>query len=390
LRDIEIQRRENDLILGTFGRGVYILDDYTPLRHATPELLKQDAAIFPVKEALRYVERSRLGGGSGRGSQGATYYTAPNPPFGAVFTYHLKDKLKTRREIRQEAERKAAEAKKSYRYPTLEELRAEDEEQTPQVWLVVKDERGEVVRRLSGSRDKGVHRAVWNLRYPSARPLAVREATEEDSDEADRSPSGPLALPGRYTVTLAKEMDGNVTDLTAPAPFNVIPLELATFAAQDKAAAMEFQQKVARLQRAVEGVLRSTQETKTRLNHLDEAVSATPGADAALLAEVRQLNSRLTRILAQLRGDETLSKREEAQPPSISGRVQAIVGSQWQVTSPPTQTQRDAYRHAGEAFEKVLADYRALAEKDLPALEAKLEAAGAPWTPGRIPQWKME
>jgi photosystem II stability/assembly factor-like uncharacterized protein len=391
VRDLEIQRPENDLILGTFGRGIYILDDYTPLRQATPDLLKRDAHLFPVKDALRYVERSRLGGRTGRGSQGATYYAAPNPPFGAVFTYYLKDKLQTRREARQEAEKKAAEAKKAYRYPTLDELRAEDEEKAPQVWLVVKDEQGEVVRRISGSREKGLHRAAWDLRYPSAQPVELKAEKKESSEEEDDlPPSGPLAAPGKYTVTLAKEVDGKPADLGPPATFNVIPLELATFAAQDKVAALEFQQKVARLQRAVEGTLKAAQEIQTRLDYLRKAVAATPGAKPELLAEVRQLRLRLDGILNQLRGDETLAKREEPVPPSINERVQNIVGSQWRVTSPPTRTEREAYRYAGQAFEKALAEFRTLVDKDLAALEAKIEAAGAPWTPGRIPQWKME
>jgi photosystem II stability/assembly factor-like uncharacterized protein len=390
VRDIEIQRREGDLILGTFGRSIYILDDYSPLRLATPELLKKEAHIFPVKDALRYVERSRLGGRDGRGSQGARYYTAPNPPFGAVFTYHLKEKLQTRREARKEAEKEAAKAGKPYRYPSLDELRAEDQEKEPQAWLVVKDDQGAVVRRIPASREKGVHRASWDLRYPSARPVELKPPKEPTDEGEDLPPSGPLALPGRYTVALAKQVDGKTTDLGEPVAFNVVPLELATFAAKDKAATLEFQNKVARLQRAVEGTLKAAQEIQTRLDHLRKAVAATPAANPELLAEVRRLDLRLDAVLTQLRGDSSLAKREEPVPPFINGRVQEIVGDQWHVTSPPTQTQRDAYRYAGEAFEKTLADFRALAEKELPALEAMLEAAGAPWTPGRIPQWKME
>jgi len=176
----------------------------------------------------------------------------------------------------------------------------------------------------------------------------------------------------------------------APVPFRVIPLELATFAAPDKAAVLEFQMKVARLQRAVEGALKSAQETQSHLDYLRKAASATAGADPELLTQVRQLSSRLDRILAALRGDQTLAKREEPAPPSVNQRVQDIVGSQWQVTSPPTQTQREAYRYVGEAFAQTLADYRTLVERDLAALQDKFEAAGAPWTPGRIPQWKMD
>ncbi|MBI2948372.1 MAG: glycosyl hydrolase, partial [Verrucomicrobia bacterium] len=268
VRDIEIQRRENDLVLGTFGRGIYVLDDYSPLRHATPELLKRDAQVLPVKDAWRYIERSRLGGPAGRGSHGASYYTAPNPPFGAVFTYYLKDKIQTRKEARQEAEKKAAEAKKPIRYPTLDELRAEDEEKEPTLWLVIKDEQGQVANRVPASREKGLHRATWDLRFPSAEPVNLRtRRPDEEASYEDPRISGPLALPGKYTVTLIKEIDDKPSDLTSPVAFNVVPLEMATFAAKDKAATLAFNQKVSRLQRAVEGTLRAAGEIQTRLDH---------------------------------------------------------------------------------------------------------------------------
>ena len=85
-----IQKRESDLVLATFGRGFYVLDDYSPLRTATPETLKEEAVLFPVKNALEYVQSSPIGG-RGKGFQGENFYTADNPAFGATFTYYLRD-----------------------------------------------------------------------------------------------------------------------------------------------------------------------------------------------------------------------------------------------------------------------------------------------------------
>lgn len=387
VRDIEIQRRENDVVLGTFGRSFYVLDDYTPLRAANQELLERDAAVFPVKDALLFIQTNRLGGRSGRGSQGASYYAAPNPPYGAVFTYYLKEKLMTRRETRKEAEKKAAKDGRSTPYPTIEELRAEDEEKEPSVVLVVRDASGEVVRRVSGSRDKGVHRDSWNLRYPAMTPTQLGGGA--DLAPWEEPPSGPLALPGKYTVTLAKEVDGETTALTDPVEFNVVPLDLATFTAKDREAVMAYRAKIARLQRAVRGALKVSGEIEDRLAHVRKAIVETPKADAALLAEAGGLRGRLNVLQTRLRGDQTRGKRNEPAPPSINERVQNVVGSQWNATSAPTQTEQDAYRYAGTAFAEALGELRALAD-DLGKLEAKLEAAGAPWTPGRIPEWEME
>jgi photosystem II stability/assembly factor-like uncharacterized protein len=387
VRDIAIQRRENDLVLGTFGRGIYILDDYTPLRMASKELLEGGPMLFLVKDALRYIETSRLGGGAGRGAQGASFYAAPNPPFGAVFTYYLNEKITTRKERRQEAEKKAAKEGKTLPYPTIEELRAEDEEKEPQVILVVRDDTGAVVRRITAPRDKGFHRVAWNLRYPAPTPVELEPPP--DRPPWWEPPAGPLALPGTYTATLVREVDGEVTPLTGPRQFDVVPLELATFAAKDRPAVLAFRNKVARLQRAVQGALRAADEAQNRINYIRKTILETPAADRTLLTDVHRLQQRINAIYTKLRGDQTRSKRMEPTPPSISERVQQAV-SNWYVTSPPTQTQRDAYRYAGDEFTEVLAALRTLMEKDLKELETRLEAAGAPWTPGRIPDWQPE
>ncbi len=85
--------------------------------------------------------------------------------------------------------------------------------------------------------------------------------------------------------------------------------------------------------------------------------------------------------------DRTKAQHQQPTPPSISSR--AGIAIDWHVTSTPTQTQRDAYRNAGEKFVEVLAELRTLIETDLKQLEDKLEKAGAPWTPGRIPEWGL-
>ncbi len=388
VRDLEIQRREDDLIAGTFGRGIYILDDYSPLRRVTPELLEEEAVLFPVKDAWLYVERSRLGGRKGRGSQGAAFYAAPNPPFGAVLTYRLKEKLRSRKEARQEAERKLEKEGGDVHYPSWEELRAEDREEAPRVLLTVRDEAGAVVRRLEAPRDKGFHRAPWDLRLPAAVPVRLEKPKElAPWEEPDK---GPLVLPGTYTVTLSKVVDGRETVLAGPEPFQVVPLGLAKLPAADAGEAMAFYRKVARLRRAVRGALEAAGEGGKRLKALRKAVLATPAAETAALAEIEALHQRLEDLLVPLRGDRTVSSRNEPVPPSIRQRVENITDSQWSTTSGPTTTQRRQYQMAAEAFAPVLADLQELLEEDLPALEARLESAGAPWTPGRVPRWKME
>jgi hypothetical protein len=379
VRDIDIQRTENDLALGTFGRGFYILDDYTPLRQVSEEALENDAVLFPTKTALRYVEkRSRIG------SRGATFFSADNPPFGAVFTYYLKDGFKSLEEQRIEAEKKARKVDETPKIPTYDQLRDEEEQIDPKIFLTVRDSAGDVIRRVGGNTTKGIHRVSWDLRHPSARPTSIKKAKERAPWE--RNPVGPLALPGTYTVTLSSTVDGVTTDLSEPQSFEVVDLGLNTFAADDPVAAREFQEKTWDLERAVRGALKWASEAESRLAHTRKALFDTPAADTALLAESQRLQTELDDILVKLSGDETRKDRNVFTPPSISERVYRIVRSHWDTTSAPTQTEKDGYEWAADAFSKELARLKAFAS-DLEAFEDQLEAAGAPWTPGRLPNW---
>ncbi|UCC71983.1 MAG: glycosyl hydrolase [Gemmatimonadota bacterium] len=377
-RDLEVQRRENDLVAASFGRGFFILDDYTPLREVSEELLAQEACLFPVKDAWMYIQSAPLGWRS-KGTMGHAYFIAPNPPFGAVFTYYLREGLKTRRQERQEEERRLRDAGTPVYYPSWDELRAEEREEDPAVIMTVRDEAGNVVRRIDGPASRGFHRVAWDLRHPAFTPARPR-----------RGSSGPLAVPGTYTVSLEKLVDGVLTPLAGPQSFEARPLGLATLPASDKAALLAFQQKVGRLQRAVLGANRVVDETQEQLEYVKRALLDAPGARAELFETVRSLEMRVADIEVELGGDETVTSRFEYAPLSITDRLDRVVGGFWSSSAPTTTHQRN-YEIAGRAFQNVLAQLRVLVEEGMKALGDELEAAGAPWTPGRgVPKWSFE
>jgi photosystem II stability/assembly factor-like uncharacterized protein len=387
VRDIAIQRRENDVVLGTFGRGFFVLDDYTPLRNIKTETLQKEAVLFPVKPALMYIESLPLGL-RGKGFQGESFYTAPNPPFGAVFTYYLKDDLKTRKQQRWALEAEAEKEGGNVAFPSWDDLRAEDREKDPVVLITISDEQGNVVRRLTGPTGAGFHRVAWDLRFPTTMPPSEAPSSEDNLfAEPDQ---GPLAAPGTYRVSIAKRVDGKLTPIGEPQTFQATPLGLSSLPAQDQASAHAFHQKAARLQRALAGALQAVGETGARLNAIQRALLQTPRADDKLSDEADALERRLQDISVLLQGDTTLAARNETLPPSIVGRVGRVIESQWSTTAGPTQTDLDAYGLAAQTFTPVLADLRKLIEQDLRALEEKMEAAGAPWTPGRLPIWQPE
>ena len=164
-RDLAIQKRENDLVGATFGRGFFIFDDYTPLREISEKALEEEVQLFPVRKAWWYIQRRNLRGRD-KASQGSAFFTAPNPPFGAVFSYYLRDDVETRKEARRKQEKEIEKEGGDTPYPGWDELRRERLEEDPAIVFTVRDEAGEVVRRLTGPVKSGFHRVAWDLRYP--------------------------------------------------------------------------------------------------------------------------------------------------------------------------------------------------------------------------------
>jgi hypothetical protein len=385
VRDLHIQKRENDLIVGTFGRGVYILDNFTPLRTISAETLRRDT-VFPVKDAMMYIQSQPLGG-RGKSFQGERFYTADNPPFGATITYYLKDALKTRKERRQDAEREAQRSGAPAVWPTQAELRAEEEDEAPAVVLTVTDSAGRVVRRLTGPIGAGVQRVNWDLRYPAA---TLPAPPPPDADFDFEPPSGPLVMPGSYKVELAKRIDGVVTPIGQPQQFEVYVEGVQEMSASDRTALVEFQQKAVRLQRAVSGSTEAANALRPRLAAIKRAILETPSLPNRLQDDAVALEKRTNDILRALRGDTVARQRNMNTAPSINERVGYMVAAQRTSTSRPTQTQINQYAVAAQEFEGVLAQLRQLIDVDLAKLEKQLEAAGAPWTPGRLPEWRPE
>jgi hypothetical protein len=149
-----------------------------------------------------------------------------------------------------------------------------------------------------------------------------------------------------------------------------------------------FHKQIAELSRAVQGTVELADGLNKRIDLIRQSLHRTPEAGEDLMTQAKSIKDRLTAARRKLRGDWTISRRSENQPPSIYGRVRTLAYSQWQSTSSPTQTMKDQYRIIGEEFEPVLAEIKQMAEVDFKNLESAMEAAGAPWTPGRVPEWE--
>jgi photosystem II stability/assembly factor-like uncharacterized protein len=381
-RDLAIQRRENDLVGASFGRGFYVLDDYTPLRQISAETMAEEAVLFPVRTALWYVQRRTLGE-SEKASQGAAYFVADNPPFGAVFTYHLSEGYASLEEKRRKREKRLEKEWNDTPYAGWEELERERRQPEAVIVLTVRDADGHVVRTLTGPAKAGFHRVAWDLTYPTTD--AIRESQSEGwrRRRGGDPNSGFMAPPGTYSVTMSRRIDGQVIDIAGPVEFDVERVfegALEGSAPSDTAA---FMRQVADLQRAVSAADEATKLAFKRIEHLEAALARSTVDPGTLDAELETLKQRLYQLDEALSGNR--SRREMGEPtvPNVSRRLQVAAMGSGMSDYGPTATHRRSFEIGREEFSRVEVDLRTLIDTDLPALEAKMERAGVPWTPGR-------
>jgi photosystem II stability/assembly factor-like uncharacterized protein len=330
VHDIVVHPRENDLVIGTHGRGFWVLDDIAAIEEHRPDAPAADAALFRTRPALQLNRFNR-----GRTSLGQTFFAAPNPPDGALLSYYVSPAAAGR-----------------------------------PISLEIADVAGRIVRRLSvpqGEPGTGVQRAVWDLRYdPTFTP------PQGSSGQPVR---GPWVLPGDYTVRLTA---GGVTRTQ---PLRVTADPLVTFADAERRAWHDFQVSVASLLGAARAMTVNAQATQSAARLALDSLRTAPRATAALRASTQRVADAAGALLAALRAGGARGEGGEgggaAGPESILAQVYAAVQGS---TSPATAEQRALARRAESAVRARLAEHERLVNVDAPALAAALQAAGLRWT----------
>jgi photosystem II stability/assembly factor-like uncharacterized protein len=382
-RDLEIQRRESDLVAASFGRGIFILDDYSPLRMISEDFLKKDASLFPVKKTPMYFPIETMGGRK-KASQGDTFYTASNPPHGAVFTYYLKNDLLSRKKKRLKKEADELKSGKDTAFPGWETIKAEDREDTPVVFLEIKDDQGQVVRRLAAPATKGFHRVAWDLCYPSMRPPRLQSRQPLAWEYSYESQSGFPAGPGSYTVRLLQRVQGQEKPLGKPQAFECYSLNLSSVPEKDQKRAVEFKKKSAELQRISISYSRALGESLKQITHLKKALDQTANETATLYSKALKLEVQFLDLQEILYGDQTRWERSEPVRPGITGRLGSIIYGFWRSNSAPTLTMKRQMEIVEVSLKTFGTTLNRLIKTELEHLFQEAEKAGVPWTQGRI------
>ncbi|MFC2102687.1 hypothetical protein ACFLS7_06800, partial [Bacteroidota bacterium] len=323
----------------------------------------------------------------GKYGQGSTVYSAKNPDFGAIFTYHIKEVPKTKKQIRKKKEKELFKEGKPIPQPTDAELREEKQEFAPYITFTIADASGTPVRIFHKSASKGISRENWDLKYQSTRSVDAKETWDPKKDNG----SGILAMPGTYSVSLSMTAGGETKPLAGPVEFQVIPLENTTLPAADRQAMVAFNAKVAEFSRVMRGTEDYAEKLLERTNDLLLALNSVPGGAPDLMKQARALQLQLDAILNVTLNRRTGKPSDEENPPApvpLNDRLGKVTWASYSSTGDPTQTAKTAFAILEEEFPPVYDQVKQIGEVELPALEAAAEAIGAPVTPGRLPVWK--
>ncbi|MCU4165682.1 YCF48-related protein [Carboxylicivirga caseinilyticus] len=379
VRDLAIQERENDLVLATFGRGFFVLDNYQPLKELTEEIAKKEAYLFDIKPANLFIQTGKIYG------QGATYFGAANPEFGATFTFYQKEVPKTQKQIRQKMEKELFKNGDRIPQPTWKELQDESKEAPAYLLVTIKDAEGSIVKTFTKKPEKNVSRFNWDLTYDSWKIVRSKKF-----DPFKKPESGIYVMPGSYTVEISQVQNGTSTLLAGPESFEVKALNNTTLPADDRKAMVEFQRKVTELSKAMNGTMHLISEFKDEVTSMKQTALAVPDAHQKLIPALLELEKEIDEIEFTFKGLEAKASWEEippAQMPLIE-RLNNIIYTQIESTSNITTTSMRDFEILKKEFPPVLEKVKNILTYKIPEVRQLMDELNAPHTKGRIPQWK--
>ncbi|MDY0201753.1 MAG: hypothetical protein RBR40_12280 [Tenuifilaceae bacterium] len=376
--DLAIQQRESDLVLATFGRGFYILDNYAPLRELTNDFPKAESHLFAVKDAPLFIQTSNKSG------QGSSFFTAPNPDFGATFSLFLKEVPKMRKVIRQELEKPLFKDGKPIPQPSLKELEEEKNEIPPYLLITIRDADGDAVRTFTQKPTKGIQRFSWDLRYENTRSQNAKKF-----NPFARERGGIFVMPGTYAVDVAMVHNAEVKPLVKQEKFTVKALDITTLPATNREQMVAFQREVSKLSKAMVGAEQLAEDLKSEVVVMKQTALYLASAHNELLPFLSEIETELDEILFVFNGHTPKASREELPPAQmpLNQRIRDVVYTQINSTSDITGTSKMQFEILKEEFPPVLMRIRSIAETKILKARQMMDKMDAPYTPGRIPTW---
>ena len=341
IRDLEIHEGEDDLVAASFGRGFYIVDDYSPIREYSRQIDGLPAHLFSVKSTYQYIVAAPE-----KTATGHNFFTSPNPPYGVKLSYYLGNSILSKFEERQNEELNKFNKGETIDYPTAKKLEDEAKEKTPKIYLTISDSQGKVVRRISSNKNKGYHEKYWDLRTFSQRNI-----------DDENNYSGPLVPPGKYSVHIEKFENDKLEKLTDSFSFDIIQI--------GSKSSQEDREKLYGFQLNFDELVSLVNEL---VDEIDQAIEKIDGEinkslNSSSNSNLESLNKKKGDIMDLkmiLTGTRSLNYADvfSGSPPSVQRRLGNMSWELYNTTSKPTKTHEMTYKISKEKYDEVLRSFR--------------------------------
>ena len=362
VRDLVIQKRENDLVLATFGRGFYVLDDFSSLRKLNTSN-SNEVILFDVKEALQYNPIR-----SGTSSQGSSYYTSKNPPYGAIFSYNLPDSYKSLKSLRSKREKELDKLNKDIPFVGWDELDKEINETKSKIILEIRDDNGDLVDRINGSTKKGINRVSWNLSKPLPTIL----------DSNSRwSRSSLTVKPGKYSVHLLELVQGGVNELTKSKTFDVKRIRENVLKNPLNSKIDEFILELNKFEIEYSVMISNYIKSKKKQSSFNNTLRFIKNIDSDLLNKLNELNDQMNLIDVLLYGSKSKKEIMEKDITLVSERISIAKRGFYGNSYGPTKQHMDSFGIAKDQWDSILPRVDKFI-KAVGVLSNDLEQLGAP------------
>ena len=365
VRDIAIQKNENDLVLGTFGRGIYVLDDYSSLRTFNSKAMNSE--LFTPRNGYWYKQKRILGGGR-KAAQGDNYFVADNPPFGIEFTYYLNEKILSKKKIREKNEKKSEKENQIIEVPNWEILENEKKEINPAIWIFIYSDNN-IIKKVKAKNKKGLTRVSWNLSSESQSTISKNNFNREES--------GSMVNPGEYSAQLFKQIEGEYISISDKKTFKVDQISEGALEGVSIEQISQFRQKLNNLRNDGNNLSNDIKDLKVKINMMLKAYKRGELLDKNLHSNLLENRIKIMTLLENLGGSQARKEiGEENEFPSMWSYL-------WSASSGanssygPTKTHEKSLATANKIFTDIEDDYKEI-YKAIKPLDSQLEKIGAP------------
>ena len=372
-RDLTIHRREDDLVAASFGRGFFVLDDITPLREVSASGPANETKLYPVKPADLYVQRTTVG------AQGYSEYAGENPPFGAIITYYLPEKLKSLKDVRKEKEKELGKGEEDIPFPGWDTLEAETNQEAPAIILTIRDSQGRLVNTVKGTNKKGFNRVAWGLTHAEREGVPLKAPSGEVSPWNRRN---YFVTPGTYSVSLSQRVDGIETSLAGPEEFEVRFLDEGALPRKPGEDVIAFRDRFQEFQQELKSVNTVLTRGMTKVAAMKRALDQARTPSEELYRRIAGAREEFLELDAIMNGNKAKNEIGERTAPAPEDAVWIGLRA-LSNTYGPTANHKKALSRAEQQLATLKSRLSSLTEDTLPELETALKAAGAPWIEGQ-------